>query len=102
MTEVEPFVETSKQLEIEMEMLFNYELGFSQVIQSIIEAKKPLVGHNMFLDMLFIYSQFIGNLPNTMTDFNNSWLEKFPVVYDTKCIANSLGLFQKTDLKYMA
>jgi hypothetical protein len=60
MTEAEPFLDTSKQTEVEIQMLFTYELGFSQVIDSIIKSKKPLVGHNMFLDMLFIYSQFIG------------------------------------------
>ena len=60
MTEAEPIVESIKQTEVEIQMLFTYELGFSQVIDSIIKSKKPLVGHNMFLDMLFIYSQFIG------------------------------------------
>lgn len=74
-------------------MLFTYELGFSQVIESIIQAKKPMIGHNMFLDMLFIYSQFIGKLPNTMSNFTQKWLDMFPTVYDTKCMANSLGLF---------
>ena len=48
-------------------MIFSYELGFSQVIDEVIKAKKPLVGHNMFLDILFVYSQFVGELPNTMT-----------------------------------
>lgn len=37
-----------------------------------------------------------------MKEFTTSWLDKFPVIYDTKCMANSLGLFNKTDLKYMA
>jgi poly(A)-specific ribonuclease len=49
--------------------LFRYELGFSQVIEILIEQKKPMVGHNMFLDMLFMYSQFIGVLPKTLIEF---------------------------------
>jgi hypothetical protein len=39
------------------------------VIEEIIKSKKPLVGHNMFLDMLFVYQQFIDDLPESLPEF---------------------------------
>ena len=35
--------------------MVTYELGFALVVEELIKAKKPLIGHNMFLDMLFLY-----------------------------------------------
>ena len=65
--------QSTKQLEqketYEIEGLANYEIGFSKVIEEIIRSKKPLIGHNMFLDMLFIYQQFIDDLPNSLGEF---------------------------------
>jgi poly(A)-specific ribonuclease len=53
----------------EVEGLYNYEVGFSKVIEEIIRSKKPLVGHNMFLDILFVYHQFIDDLPSSLNEF---------------------------------
>lgn len=46
--------------------LTDYEMGFSKIIEEIIHAKKPLIGHNMFLDIMFVYQQFIDDLPQTL------------------------------------
>ena len=54
---------------MEIEGLTDYEIGFSKVIEEIIIAKKPLVGHNMFLDLLFIWQQFVDDLPETLAEF---------------------------------
>lgn len=32
-----------------------YELGFSRLIELIIQHKKPLVGHNCLLDVMYFY-----------------------------------------------
>lgn len=82
--------------------MLSYEIGFSQVIRELIKHRKPIVGHNMFLDMLFIYSQFIDELPDTLQEFRERWLECFPNCYDTKCMATCLSLFTKTDLNSMS
>ena len=34
-------------------------------MQAIIEAKKPLVGHNCMYDWLYCYNQFVAELPAT-------------------------------------
>jgi poly(A)-specific ribonuclease len=43
--------------------LLDFELGFSRVIKLISESKKPVVGHNMKFDILFLYHQFFKPLP---------------------------------------
>ena len=50
--------------------MFILELGFSYVIEQIIEAfqKNPyycVVGHNPAFDLLYIYNQFVGKLPES-------------------------------------
>ncbi|CAI2361076.1 unnamed protein product [Moneuplotes crassus] len=82
-----------KSLEIEM--------GFSLIVQEIIDAKKPLVGHNLIYDMGFFYDQFIAPLPNTFLEYTEKWRECFPATYDTKVIAleSKLKIFRRTDLE---
>jgi hypothetical protein len=43
------------KIKLESDTLVDYELGFSRVIELMINAKKPLIGHNMILDMMFLY-----------------------------------------------
>ena len=38
------------------EHLFLWEMGFSLVVKAIIEAKKPLVGHNCMYDWLYMWN----------------------------------------------
>ena len=49
--------------------IFIKELGFSHVVEMMIEAQKkravPVIGHNMMYDLLYFYNQFIGPLPDT-------------------------------------
>lgn len=44
--------------------LLNDLLGFSKIIALLEEYKKPIVGHNIFLDTVLLHSQFIGPLPS--------------------------------------
>ena len=44
-------------------------MGFTKVIEEIIQSKKPLVGHNMMFDIMFLYQQFIDDLPETLSEF---------------------------------
>jgi len=38
-----------------IEKMCNDELGFSRVIELLMQSKKPIVGHNMIYDIAFIY-----------------------------------------------
>ena len=43
-----------------------------------------LVGHNCFLDLVYIYRTFIGDLPETVEDFQKLIHQLWPVIVDTK------------------
>lgn len=45
---------------------------------------RVIVGHNCFLDMVYIYRTFIGELPKTVEEFQQKLNNQWPVVVDTK------------------
>jgi len=69
----------------------NYQtnVGFGEVAECIFNCKKPIVGHNCFLDLLFIYQAFYGQLPDKCTKYKKKLHEIFPLIYDTKFIASA-------------
>jgi poly(A)-specific ribonuclease len=44
---------------------FKQEMGFSKVIEILIECKKPMAGHNMIFDLAYLLNQFVEDLPLT-------------------------------------
>ena len=44
-------------------------VGFCKVIHKISESKKIVVGHNMFLDILYTLQQFVAPLPEDYDEF---------------------------------
>jgi hypothetical protein len=88
--------------ELEIEQLWKYELGFSQVIQHIAHSKKPVVGHNAKFDLAFLYHQFFKELPPTFKEFSDSLnKEFFSECWDTKVLSLYAGKLGKTDLGYL-
>jgi hypothetical protein len=69
--------------------------GFRMVIDALIEAKKPLIGHNMLLDVCHTYSAFCYDLPEDVEDFKNSVMSCFPAIIDTKHMANNFPILQE-------
>ncbi|GMR62495.1 hypothetical protein PMAYCL1PPCAC_32690 [Pristionchus mayeri] len=61
--------------------------GVSDIVMAIIERKLPIVGHNSFRDLLYIYEYFIADLPNTLDEFKRLAMSVFPFVADTKILA---------------
>ncbi|ETN43161.1 uncharacterized protein HMPREF1541_02319 [Cyphellophora europaea CBS 101466] len=51
---------------------------------------RVMIGHNCFTDLVYLYSCFIGELPDTVVDFADEIHMLWPGVVDTKHIA-SLG-----------
>uniref|UniRef100_T1HJ73 Uncharacterized protein n=1 Tax=Rhodnius prolixus TaxID=13249 RepID=T1HJ73_RHOPR len=43
-------------------------LGFSKIFKLLMRSKKPLVGHDLFLDLLVMYNQFYQDLPLLVFD----------------------------------
>ncbi len=63
-------------------------VGFRRIFDQIAASKKPLVGHNCFLDMVHFYQKFVGPLPADWEAFQDAWAALgFPAVCDTKHIA---------------
>jgi poly(A)-specific ribonuclease len=91
----------------EIEILYEQELGFTKVIEMIMKSKKPIIGHNMIMDIGFIYRQFISDkneLPKNYNEFAKLWRKEFPhPLYDTKVLAAHCGqnLFGKTGLDHI-
>lgn len=46
-----------------------------------------LVGHNLFMDLLYFYQCFFGQLPDRVEDFQKTIHSLFPTVIDTKYLA---------------
>ena len=71
------------------ELVYSFE-GFSRVVKALIESKKPIVGHNCFLDMIKIYNQFYKELPASYKKFKSDIHEAFPSIHDTKFLSYEL------------
>jgi poly(A)-specific ribonuclease len=64
--------------------------GFLEVIELIIVNKKPLVGHNLSLDLIQIINQFMEPLSDDYRAFKETCHSLFPVIFDTKYIAHQI------------
>ena len=64
-------------------------LGFSRVIAKISSSGKPVLGHNMFLDVCHTINQFCDVLPDSYMDFKALTTSVFPRIVDTKVMANT-------------
>uniref|UniRef100_A0A023GNP6 Putative polya-specific ribonucle n=1 Tax=Amblyomma triste TaxID=251400 RepID=A0A023GNP6_AMBTT len=58
--------------------------GFSRCFETLVSSGKPIVGHNMLLDLLMLYNQFCEPLPPTFAELKAALSAVFPLVYDTK------------------
>lgn len=63
--------------------------GFLEVLEQIIINKKPIVGHNLIIDLIQIINQFIEPLNDDYSSFKETCHSLFPLIYDTKFIAHS-------------
>ncbi|EFJ49494.1 hypothetical protein VOLCADRAFT_120753, partial [Volvox carteri f. nagariensis] len=73
-----------------LEMLVE-QSGFSQVLDVLRDAGRPLVGHNASLDLAYTLSQFNGVLPRNWRAYKALLQRAFPGgLYDTKHIATQL------------
>ena len=82
----------------EIEDLFIKEMGFALVVEELIAAKKPVIGHNMIYDVIYLYNQFVDDLPDTYPEFSQKWYSLFPLVYDNKVLSSAAEYFGRTDL----
>ncbi|KAK9761243.1 hypothetical protein K7432_013994 [Basidiobolus ranarum] len=67
---------------------FSKMVNFSSVIQLLVDAQKPIVGHNSFLDMCHTMRHFVDDLPLHVKEWKNAIRNLWELVIDTKHIAN--------------
>ncbi|XP_054168235.1 poly(A)-specific ribonuclease PNLDC1-like [Oppia nitens] len=70
----------------EREQVIDKMIGFSKVFKCLIDIKRPIVGHNMLMDLLLMYHNFYKPLPKKMKQFMSSLHSIFPYIFDTKCM----------------
>ncbi len=58
--------------------------GVKNLIEKIIEKKKILIGHNCAIDIMFIVSHFMEEIPQGYELFKKRLLNEFGGIYDTK------------------
>ncbi|TKW53453.1 Poly(A)-specific ribonuclease PARN, partial [Colletotrichum tanaceti] len=57
-------------------------------IEGQLKRSRPvIVGHNQFMDLLFLYNTFVDDLPATLDEFLAKIHELFPYILDTKLLA---------------
>uniref|UniRef100_UPI00398F5D29 poly(A)-specific ribonuclease PNLDC1-like isoform X2 n=1 Tax=Pristiophorus japonicus TaxID=55135 RepID=UPI00398F5D29 len=88
-------VSSSKRTQLErsardscsIELVLEAVLGFTRVFRVLVEANKPMVGHNMLLDLMYIHDKFYRPLPESFVEFKSNVHQLFPSVFDTKHIS---------------
>ncbi|XP_023488712.1 poly(A)-specific ribonuclease PNLDC1 [Equus asinus] len=64
--------------------------GFSVFFQMLVKAQKPLVGHNMMMDLLHLHEKFFRPLPESYEQFKLNVHNLFPVLIDTKNVTKDI------------
>ncbi|XP_008562314.1 PREDICTED: poly(A)-specific ribonuclease PARN-like domain-containing protein 1, partial [Galeopterus variegatus] len=64
--------------------------GFSVFFQMLVKAQKPLVGHNMMMDLLHLHEKFFRPLPESYDQFKQNIHNLFPVLIDTKNVTKDI------------
>ncbi|CAF5004171.1 unnamed protein product [Rotaria sp. Silwood1] len=93
----ETMTNSPKQSEInnlsDADLLKKSMTGFSEVIWKLQESGKPVIGHNVHMDMLHIINQFFTPIPPSYDEYKSIVKSLFPKLIDTKTIA-STSIFQ--------
>ncbi|CAK3998656.1 CAF1 family ribonuclease like [Lecanosticta acicola] len=62
----------------------DFKAQFSRAQALLRRNPVVLVGHNCFLDLVYVYRTFIGTLPDTVEEFQNTLHRCWPIIVDTK------------------
>ncbi|NXJ09153.1 PNDC1 ribonuclease, partial [Odontophorus gujanensis] len=72
------------------ELILTSARGFTNLFQIIVKARKPLVGHNMLMDLCHLHDKFYNPLPESYEEFKRNIHHLFPVLIDTKTVTKSI------------
>jgi len=66
-----------------------FEDRVAEIRKALESAPRVLVGHNCFMDLVFIYRYFYGSLPESVEEFQEALHAIFPMIVDTKYLSTS-------------
>lgn len=67
--------------------IHEYRAKFNRAHAALRHRPRVLVGHNCFLDLVYLYRSFIGTLPATVEEFTREIHKRWPTIIDTKYMA---------------
>ncbi|UQC78621.1 uncharacterized protein CLUP02_04098 [Colletotrichum lupini] len=74
--------------DLSTETLKNEVADALQELETLGRTSSPtIIGHNQFMDLLFLYNTFIDDLPDSFLEFLVNIHESFPRIVDTKLLA---------------
>ncbi|KAG8346916.1 putative ribonuclease [Trypanosoma vivax] len=80
---------------------FNKEVGFLNFWKCLVLCKKPVIGHNFWLDIMFMVQMHEAPIPETYGKYKEFVHQLFPFIYDTKTLSQQLdkrNLFKTSHL----
>ncbi|BFZ60409.1 SAGA complex subunit Sgf73 [Saitoella coloradoensis] len=82
-------------------------IGLRRVVEALAKSGKPIVGHNLYMDLVNVWGKFIGPLPQEVGEFVEGVNGLFPIVFDTKYFATRSDpditkVFPETHLQALA
>ncbi|XP_032867554.2 poly(A)-specific ribonuclease PNLDC1 isoform X4 [Tyto alba] len=83
-------LENSPYDSCQKELILLSARGFTNLFQTLVKAKKPLVGHNMLMDLMHLHDKFYNPLPESYQEFKRNIHNLFPVLIDTKTVTKSI------------
>lgn len=58
---------------------YNQSFGVTRIIELLIQEKKPIVGHNCYIDLMFLMHSFVEDISTwTLAEFLQKLNEYFP------------------------
>lgn len=86
------YMELSKSSNLEKD-IHDRLLGFTKVFRLLCNSSKPVIGHNLLLDLMLLLNICDKPLPKSYKKFKEHITKSIPFIYDTKTI--SFNLLQK-------
>jgi len=81
-----PSIESDEDIEDIVDRL----TGFTKIMTAIQKLEKPIIGHNMLMDIILLHQQFYGELPESYEVFKTKVHSYFPTIFDTKHVAAAM------------
>ncbi|KAK5645308.1 hypothetical protein RI129_006608 [Pyrocoelia pectoralis] len=81
----ELYKDVIKKSKLNEELLFNL-LGFTRLFRFLVSLKKPIIGHNLFFDLMLLIQHFETPLPKSYSAFKKTVNSLFPNIFDTKYV----------------